>query len=79
MQGSRMWMPSAAEAFFLSGSDDLSAAAQRFVELGAKACVIKNGRRGAFVMLDGREHLVPAFAVTALPVPAFAAFIVASQ
>ena len=58
------FMPSAAEAFFLSGSDDLSTAARRFVELGAKACVIKNGRQGALVLLDGQEHVVPAFAVT---------------
>ncbi len=58
------FMPSAAEAIFLSGSDDLSTAAQRFVELGARACVIKNGRHGALVLLDGHTHLVPAFAVT---------------
>jgi sugar/nucleoside kinase (ribokinase family) len=58
------FMPSAAEAFFLSGSDDLSRAAQRFIELGAKACVIKNGRKGALVLLDGQEHVIPAFAVT---------------
>ncbi|WP_340647267.1 PfkB family carbohydrate kinase [Phenylobacterium sp.] len=58
------FMPSAAEAVFLSGSDDLSNAAQRFIELGAKACVIKNGRKGALVVLDGQEHMIPAFAVT---------------
>jgi sugar/nucleoside kinase (ribokinase family) len=58
------FMPSAAEAFFLSGADDLSVAARRFVELGATACVIKNGRQGALVLLDGQEHVVPAFAVT---------------
>jgi sugar/nucleoside kinase (ribokinase family) len=57
------FMPSAAEAVFLSGSDDLHLAAQRFIELGAKACVIKNGRQGALVLLDGQEHRVPAFAV----------------
>lgn len=58
------FMPSAAEAAFLSGSDDLSLAARRFVELGAKACVIKNGRRGALALVDGEERLVPAFAVS---------------
>lgn len=58
------FMPSAAEAVFLSGSDDLSNAARRFIELGAKACVIKNGRKGALVVLDGQEHVIPAFAVT---------------
>jgi sugar/nucleoside kinase (ribokinase family) len=57
------FMPSAAEAVFLTGSDDLRVAARRFLELGAKACVIKNGRQGALVLLDGQEHLVPAFAV----------------
>ena len=57
------FMPSAAEAVFLSGSDDLSFAARRFVELGAKACVIKNGRRGVLTLLGGEERLVPAFAV----------------
>lgn len=57
------FMPSAAEAFFLSQSDDLRVAAKRFVDLGAKACVIKNGRQGALVLLEGQEHVVPAFAV----------------
>jgi sugar/nucleoside kinase (ribokinase family) len=58
------FMPSAAEALFLSGSDDLSSAARQFIDLGAQACVIKNGRQGALVLLDGQEHVVPAFAVT---------------
>jgi len=58
------FMPSAAEAVFLSGSDDLGVAARRFVDLGAKACVIKNGRQGALVLLEGQDHMVPAFAVT---------------
>jgi sugar/nucleoside kinase (ribokinase family) len=58
------FMPSAAEAIFLSGSEDLKAAARRFIELGARACVIKNGRQGALMLLDGQEHVVPAFAVT---------------
>ena len=57
------FMPSAAEAVFLSGTEDLSLAARRFVDLGAKACIIKNGRRGVLALLDGEEHLVPAFAV----------------
>jgi len=58
------FMPSAAEAFFLSGSDDLSFAARRFVDLGAKACLIKNGRRGVLALINGKEHVVPAFAVS---------------
>jgi sugar/nucleoside kinase (ribokinase family) len=57
------FMPSAAEAVFLSGSEDLSAAARRFADLGAAACLIKNGRRGVLALIDGAEQLVPAFAV----------------
>ena len=57
------FMPSAAEAVFLSGSEDLDAAAARFVDLGARACVIKNGRAGVVALIEGRRHAVPAFAV----------------
>jgi len=58
------FMPSAAEAVFLSGTDDLDRAARHFVDLGARACVIKNGRQGVVALLDGQPHAVPAFAVT---------------
>jgi sugar/nucleoside kinase (ribokinase family) len=57
------FMPSAAEAVFLSGLEDLPAAASWFVDLGAKACIVKNGREGAIVALGGQHHKVPAFAV----------------
>lgn len=57
------FMPSAAEAVFLSGSDDLGEAAARFVALGAKACLIKNGRSGVLALVEGQQHIVPAFAV----------------
>jgi sugar/nucleoside kinase (ribokinase family) len=57
------FLPSAAEASFLSGSDDLGDAARRFVNLGAKACLIKDGRRGVLAHIDGETQLVPAFAV----------------
>jgi sugar/nucleoside kinase (ribokinase family) len=57
------FMPSAAEAVFLSGSEDLSVAARHFVDLGAKACLIKNGRRGVQTLIDGEAHAIPAFAV----------------
>ncbi|WP_296595880.1 carbohydrate kinase family protein [Phenylobacterium sp.] len=60
------FMPSAAEAVLLSGSEDLAAAAERFVALGAGACVIKNGRAGVVALIDGRRHAVPAFAVDAV-------------
>jgi sugar/nucleoside kinase (ribokinase family) len=57
------FMPSAAEASFLSGSEDLIVAARRFVELGAKACLIKDGRRGVVALIEGEAHAVPAFAI----------------
>jgi sugar/nucleoside kinase (ribokinase family) len=57
------FMPSAAEATFLSGSDDLGEAAAAFLAMGAKACIIKNGRSGSLVWIDGDHHLVPAYAV----------------
>ena len=57
------FIPSAAEARFLSGSDDLAVAAAAFLGMGAKACIIKNGRNGSLVWIDGAHHLVPAYAV----------------
>jgi len=56
--------PSAAEAAVLSGTEDLDAAAAQFLAMGAKACIIKNGRRGASVWLDGEHHIVPAYDVS---------------
>jgi sugar/nucleoside kinase (ribokinase family) len=56
-------MPSAAEARFLSGADDLDAAAGDFLRKGAKACIIKNGRQGALFALDGERHQIPAYAI----------------
>lgn len=57
------FMPSAAEAVFLSGVEDLALAADRFIEKGAGACIIKNGRRGALAVFEGGRHVAPAFAV----------------
>jgi sugar/nucleoside kinase (ribokinase family) len=57
------FMPSAAEAVILSGTEVLDDAAQRFLAMGAKACIIKNGRSGAYVWMDGEYHVVPAYAV----------------
>ncbi len=57
------FMPSAAEAVFLSGLEDLPAAAASFVDLGAKACIVKNGRDGAIIALGDEHHQVPAFKV----------------
>jgi sugar/nucleoside kinase (ribokinase family) len=58
------FMPSAAEAVVLSGTDDLAEAAARFLGMGAGACIIKNGRQGALVWLNDEHYVAPAFAVT---------------
>jgi len=57
------FMPSAAEAAFLSGSDDIAAAAELFRSLGAGACIIKNGRQGSYVSMGSERHTVPAHAI----------------
>src|SRR3569623_846209 len=46
------FMPSAAEALVLTGSSDLDAAADAFLSLGARACIIKDGARGSYVVLS---------------------------
>ena len=58
------FMPSAAEAQFLTGQDDLFAAADAFRELGAGGCIIKNGSRGSVVVLEGLRTTLPAYAIT---------------
>jgi sugar/nucleoside kinase (ribokinase family) len=58
------FMPSVAEATFLSGADDLAEAAAIFLGMGAKACIIKNGRNGSLAWIDHERHETPAFAVT---------------
>jgi sugar/nucleoside kinase (ribokinase family) len=57
------FMPSAAEATFLSGAEDLAEAADLFQSLGAKACIIKDGRRGAYVSIGTERRTVPAHAI----------------
>ncbi|TCS11898.1 PfkB family carbohydrate kinase [Caulobacter sp. BK020] len=57
------FMPSAVEARGLTGLTDLSAAADRFIALGAKACIIKNGEEGALLAVDGAKIVVPAHVV----------------
>ena len=59
------FMPSAAEATFLSELDDLAAAAALFRSLGAGACIIKNGRQGSYVSI-GSE---PTFGSRRTPSP----------
>ena len=58
------FMPSAAEAIALTGSADLDAAADAFLSLGAKACIIKDGARGSYVVLAEGRHRLPAHAIT---------------
>jgi sugar/nucleoside kinase (ribokinase family) len=58
------FMPSAAEAGFLTGLADLDAAAEVFLGLGAKNVVIKNGRKGSLLRLEGGRTTLPAFAIT---------------
>jgi len=57
------FMPSAAEASFLTGLDDLDAAADIFLGLGAKNVIIKNGRKGSLLRLDGARTSLAAFAI----------------
>ncbi len=57
------FMPSAAEAVFLSGADDLAAAAEFFRGLGAGACIIKNGGDGSYVSVGDERRTVPAHAI----------------
>ena len=57
------FMPSAAEATFLSGLDDLAAAADLFRSLGAGACIIKNGRHGSYVSIGTEPVTIPAHAI----------------
>lgn len=58
------FLPSAGEAVFLTGQDDLFAAAEVFRSWGAKNCIIKNGARGSVILLDGVRATLPAYAIT---------------
>lgn len=57
------FMPSAAEAEFLTGEADIAAAAEQFRRQGAGACIIKNGRSGAYASIGEARLTIPAFAV----------------
>jgi sugar/nucleoside kinase (ribokinase family) len=57
------FMPSAAEATFLTGLEDLAAAAELFRTLGAKACIIKNGGRGSYILIGPEPVTLPAHAI----------------
>ena len=58
------FIPSAAEARFLTGLEDLQAAADVFLALGARNVIIKNGRHGSLLRLDGARTTLPAFVIT---------------
>ena len=57
------FMPSAAEATFLSDAEDLAEAAAFFRGLGAGACIIKNGGQGSYVSIGDERRTIPAHAI----------------
>ncbi|MBV8684598.1 MAG: carbohydrate kinase family protein [Caulobacteraceae bacterium] len=57
------FMPSAAEATFLTGAEDLEAAVEQFLAWGAGGCIIKDGGRGSLVALAGTRRRLPAYAI----------------
>jgi sugar/nucleoside kinase (ribokinase family) len=57
------FLPSADEARRITGEDDLAMAAQAFLAMGARNCVIKNGRAGAVMAAGDLTGRLPAFSV----------------
>ncbi|WP_374469976.1 carbohydrate kinase family protein [Phenylobacterium sp.] len=60
------FMPSVSEAFALSKTDSLEAAASFFLGLGAAAVLIKNGGAGSYVALGSERNALPAYDITPL-------------
>ncbi len=58
------FLPSVAEAFSLSGADDLSSAADFFLAMGAGAVIIKNGGAGSYVALGAERTRLGAYDIT---------------
>jgi sugar/nucleoside kinase (ribokinase family) len=58
------FLPSVAEAFALSKTESLDAAADFFLGLGAGAVIIKNGGAGSYVALGADRHSLPAYEIT---------------
>ena len=58
------FMPSVGEAFALSKTEALGAAADFFLGLGAGAVIIKNGGAGSYVALGAERTVLPAYAIT---------------
>jgi sugar/nucleoside kinase (ribokinase family) len=57
------FMPSMEEAAFISGLTAPEDITQFFMDLGAKACVIKWGAKGSFIRTEDGAFRMPAFAV----------------
>lgn len=57
------FLPSAEEARLLTGEEDLQAAADAFLAMGAKNCVIKDGGRGAVLAAGELRGRLPAFRI----------------
>ena len=58
------FLPSVAEAFSLSGTEDLSSAADVFLAMGAGAVIIKNGGAGSYVALGAERTSLGAYDIT---------------
>jgi sugar/nucleoside kinase (ribokinase family) len=58
-----LFMPSLAEVEKIHGNDDLAAAAERFLALGARACVFKLGHEGAVLITADRTERIPAIPI----------------
>lgn len=57
------FMPTAREAQDITSKANAAEAARVFLELGAGACVFKDGARGSLIFTRGGEKRIPAFAV----------------
>ena len=58
------FMPSVAEAFSLSGTTDMAAAADFFLARGAKNVLMKNGGNGSYAALDAERTSLGAYDIT---------------
>ncbi|KPF54853.1 sugar/nucleoside kinase (ribokinase family) [Novosphingobium capsulatum] len=58
-----LFMPSLAEVLHLHGNDDLRAAADRFIAMGAGGCVFKLGHEGAILLKPDYAVQVPALPI----------------
>lgn len=58
------FMPSVAEAFALSGTTDMAAAADFFLARGAGAVLMKNGGNGSYVALGAERRRLGAYDIT---------------